>query len=167
MYPTAPVGGVDQAFYSPATATDDRSLSFFYCRTKYELDSVLEVYSTVKAHSWVKLVLTGMHTHTALGAADEQAGSILIQVRRGQRKFSALVCSCAETHLRYQWLCPHLTSSLNYGLFTVGLFRLHRRQMLGARGYLSAMPLLHLHQSTEVQLNDISRHHRHYTSQRL
>lgn len=73
------------------------------------------------------MVLTGVHTHTALGAADEQAGSVLIQVRSGQMKFSALFCGRVETHLGDQWLCPHLPSRLNCSLLTVGLFRLDTR----------------------------------------
>lgn len=70
-----------------------------------------------------------MYTHTALGTADEQAGSVLFHMRRGQMEFSALFCGCVETHLGDQWLCPHLTSNLNCDLLIVRLFRLDRKQM--------------------------------------
>ena len=57
-------------------------------------------------------VLTGMNTDTALGAADQEAGTVLLQVRGGKLALAAvaavvgLVIGGAETHLRDQGLGP-------------------------------------------------------------
>lgn len=63
-----------------------------------------------------------MNADAAAGAADEEAGSIFLQVRRGRWlvTFRVFLCSGGEAHLWDQWFGPHPTSTHDDGTLHAG-----------------------------------------------
>lgn len=85
------------------------------------------------------MTLTGVNADAAAGAADEEAGSIFLQVRCGcwLLRVRVFLCGGGEAHLWDQRLGPHPPSLQEDGtLCTVSTFGLtaagHRKQQLSA-----------------------------------
>lgn len=73
----------------------------------------------------VSSVLTSVHTDTAQGAADEQTGAVLLQVRCGRLDVCAVLGGGAETSLWNQRLGPHLTAGEHHSRLALAPFRLN------------------------------------------